>query len=139
MQKWIHLITAAIVASTASSIVYAQQESTPPHSATTIPPSARFEIIQSHLAAKWTFRLDRVCGHVVQLIGVIGEDVKWEEMIVVGLPKCSEDGKARYQAFSSSLAAKHTFLMNLDTGKTWRLTNVKFDETDQTVWVPLKE
>ena len=37
------------------------------HQTTTPPSDHRFEIIQSQLAAKWTFRLDRFTGQVSQL------------------------------------------------------------------------
>ena len=139
MQKWIYLIATAIIASAASSLVYAQQENTPPHAATTIPPSARYEIIQSQLAAKWTFKLDRVCGNIAQLAQDKNENLIWENMLVIDLPKCSADGKVRYQAFTSGLAAKHTFLMNLDTGKTWAITRFGANENEYTAWRPFKE
>ena len=35
-----------------------------PHQYTSLPSAARFEILQSSLAAKWTFRLDRYYGRV---------------------------------------------------------------------------
>ncbi len=45
----------------------------------------------------------------------------WEQMLVVKLPNCTNDGKIRYQLFLSGLAARHTFLMNTDNGKTWQI------------------
>jgi len=58
--------------------VRAQDEPTPPHSSSTISPSDRFEIIQSHLAAKWTFRLDRMCGFVSQLVKTSNDGTAWQ-------------------------------------------------------------
>lgn len=46
-------------------------------------------------------------------------------MIVFGLPKCPNDGKIRYQVFSSGLAARHTFLMNTENGKSWVMSGYK--------------
>jgi hypothetical protein len=118
----------------------AQERGTPPHSSTTIPPSARYEIVQSQLAAKWTFRLDRVCGQVTQLVKSKDDDVTWENMGVIGLPKCVVDGKPRYQLFSSALAARHTFLINLDNGRTWVLTSFKDEKlVEVAVWAPFAE
>jgi hypothetical protein len=119
---------------------HAQERSTPPHSSTTIPPSARYEIVQSQLAAKWTFRLDRVCGQVTQLVKSKDDEVTWENMGVIGLPKCVVDAKPRYQLFSSALAARHTFLLNLDNGKTWILTSFKDEKLGEvSAWAPFAE
>ena len=38
------------------------------HAMTTQPPAARFEIVQSTVAARWTFRLDRYTGEVHQIV-----------------------------------------------------------------------
>jgi len=43
------------------------------HSSTTIGQQARYEIVQSTLAARWTFRVDRVCGNIVQLAATSSE------------------------------------------------------------------
>jgi hypothetical protein len=50
-----------------SSIVGAQEPSDI-HQHTTPPVGARFEVLQSELAAKWTFLLDRYTGRVSQLV-----------------------------------------------------------------------
>ncbi len=144
MRKWTCLVIAASIASTVTQIqpliAYAQEQSTPPHAATTIPASARYEIIQSHLAAKWTFRLDRVCGHVAQLIKSGKDDnAEWDGMIVFELPRCSDDGKVNYQIFSSSLAARHTFLMNLGTGETWQLMGGTVEGKEVVYWAPFRK
>ncbi len=59
-------VTAAILLLTLSGNLVAQQTSDI-HQQTTTPVGARFEIVQSELAAKWTFRLDRFTGRVSQL------------------------------------------------------------------------
>lgn len=58
------------------------QESKPAHQLTFPVPSARFEILQSPLAARWTFRLDRYTGKVWQLVKTKDDDNTWEEMLV---------------------------------------------------------
>jgi hypothetical protein len=104
---------------------YAQIDVTPPHTSSTISSSDRYEIIQSHLAARWTFRLDRFCGSVSILVSTKDDGTTWESMDIDSKPACKADGRTHYQLFSSSLAAKHTFLMNTDTGATWLLVSRK--------------
>lgn len=111
-----------------------------PHTSSTIPQSARYEIVQSHLAAKWTFRLDRFCGKVAQLVSTKSGGMAWEDMYIEGWVGCGSVGKGEYlkpkfQLFSSSLAAKHTFLMDSDNGKTWILVSkTETDGTDTYSW-----
>lgn len=95
------------------------------HQQTTSIPGARFEIVQSPLAAKWSFRLDRFSGRVWQLVHTKDEGNTWEEMIFVGLPKPQVSTRARFQLFTSGLAARHTFLLDSDSGKTWVLFTAK--------------
>lgn len=119
--------------------IKAQDEEYPPHVQTTAPPSSRFEIIQSHLAARWTFLLDKTSGKIKQLVRTKNDDLTWEDMFVSGLPKVPIDAKVRYQLFSSGLAAKHTFLLNVDNGQTWVLTTLKDEKLgDTTMWLPFK-
>jgi hypothetical protein len=105
------------------------------HTSSTISDTNRYEIVQSHLAAKWTFQLDRFCGLVSQFVRTTNGGVTWEAMPVEKRPECVMDGKIHYQLFSSSLAARHTFLMNTDTGTSWLLTTrVNKDKTEFAVW-----
>ena len=93
------------------------------HNSSTLGPASRYEIVQSSLAAKWTFRLDKVCGNVSQLVSTTKDAMTWESMGIVSAVKCNNDGKNRFQIFTSGLAARHTFLMNTENGKTWILTS----------------
>lgn len=90
---------------------------------TTAPANSRFEIVQSELAARWTFRLDKRCGNVAQLTSTKNESVAWENMLVLGLPPCIPAGKMRFQIFTSGLAARHTFLIDTETGQSWVLVS----------------
>jgi hypothetical protein len=117
-----------------------QEMPIPPHSSSTISPSARYQIVQSHLAAKWTFRLDRTCGFVSQLAQTRAGGTAWEAMPIEKLPNCVDDGARHYQLFSSSLAARHTFLMNTDTGASWVLvTHINRDKSESAVWQRFEE
>jgi len=93
--------------------------------------SPRYRIVQSTLAAKWTFRLDMRTGHVAQLVQVTKEgDLTWEDMPIAGLPPAADNGE-HYQLFTSGIAAKFTFLMNTDTGKTWQLESIEDPATKE--------
>jgi hypothetical protein len=95
------------------------------HNSTSIGSQARYEFVQSSLAARWTFRLDRVCGVVSQVVISKAENMTFEPMVVLGLPRCVPDGKIRYQLFTSGLAARHTYLLNTDNGKAWQMQAIK--------------
>lgn len=116
------------------------QLQTSPHAVTTISSDARYEIVQSQLAAKWTFRLDRNCGRVWQLVRTAEDENAWESMEVVGLDPCKSDKLSHFVIFSSGLAAKHTFLIDTSTGKTWTLTTLTGRRgSETTVWVPFAD
>lgn len=105
-------------------------------SASTAPPAgARYEIVQSPIAARWTFRLDRYTGHVDWMVQGKEEKVTWQAMTVMGLPKPLPDGKARYQIFTSGIAARYTLLINVESGQTWQIMSDK--ETEEVYWSPL--
>jgi hypothetical protein len=117
-------------------LISAQELSTtPPHSSSTVSPNARYEIVQSDLAARWTFRLEKVCGYVFQLVKTQDGGAAWEIMSIQQQPNCVNDSMSHYQLFSSSLAAHHTFLMNTDTGMTWVLTShTNRDKSESLQW-----
>lgn len=120
------------------------QQTSDIHQQTTTPSNARFEIVQSELAAKWTFRLDRFTGHVSQLTRTKGGDNAWDEMQVIGIPHVPSPVRARFQIFTSGIAARHTFLIDTDTGNTWVLTTTtrKSDdgsEYEVNLWEPFAE
>jgi len=108
-----------------SKSLFAQSKDANIHASTTVGTQSRYEIIQSTLAARWTFRLDKVCGNIGQLVATKNDGVTWESMIIMGLPKCLSDGKIRYQLFTSGLSARHTYLLNTESGKTWQVRAIK--------------
>jgi hypothetical protein len=114
------------------------------HQTTTPSQNARFEILQSTIAARLTFRLDRYMGRVWQLVKTKDDDNMWEEIPVVGRPQIQSPNKPRFQLFTSGLAARHTFLLDCDTGKTWVIVSGKQKEksgaeTEYLVWRPFAE
>lgn len=102
------------------------------HQLTSPPSAARFEIVQSPLAAKWTFRLDRYSGRIWQLVRTAEDENTWEEMPVMGLPKAQPSARPHFQIFASGLAARHTFLIDNDTGRTWVVVTGKRRDKDGT-------
>ncbi len=127
-----------------SALAWADDFPSPTNQITSPVPSARFEIVQSPLAAKWTLRLDRYFGHVWQLVKTNEGDNMWEEMTVYGLSNRQGSAKPHFQLFTSGLAARHTFMINNDTGKTWLLVTENRKAKDGTeyevnVWQPFAE
>ncbi len=118
-----------------------EAQETPVHNFTTAPSDARFAIIQAQTSAKWTFRLDRYAGRVWQLVRTVSGENKWQQTRVIDLPTESLSVKPRYQLFLSSLAAKHSFLIDVDTGNTWTLTTLADTNGNELeiVWSPFKE
>jgi len=124
--------------------VFAQSNINNSHQKTSTPPDARYDVIQSQLAAKWTFRLDRFTGRVWQLVKTQNDENTWEAMIVERLPAITNPNKSRFLIFTSGLAARHTFLMDSQSGKTWIVTAVEVPlgegKTETiNVWKPFKE
>ena len=103
------------------------------HQSTPQPREGRFAIVQSPLAARWTFRLDRYTGNVDQLVKIRFGGVTWQKMSVLDLPDTSGTRKARFVVFTSGLRARDTFLMDCQTGKTWILTT---GPRDILGWIP---
>ena len=124
--------------------LFAQDNPNNLHHSTTPPPGARFEIMQSELAAKWTFKLDRFTGQIFQLVRTKQDVYSWEKMNVIGFRSVAQATRPRFQLFTSGLAAKFTFLIDTDTGKTWQLATVKEQLADGTeqennLWEPLAD
>jgi len=124
-----------------TNLTFAQDQIVKIHSTSSVSTQSRYEVIQSTLAAIWTFRLDRVCGQVHQLVSTKNEGIAWQSMKIHSLPKCISDGKIKYQLFTSGLAARHTFLINTDTGKSWQIRSInKGNQDEETVeWFPFDD
>jgi hypothetical protein len=110
-----------------------------PHARSTIAENARYEIIGSQLVVRDTFRLDRVCGKVDQLVKTKSGDLTWEAMPVEKLPSCVNDGKPHFHIYLSSITAKNSLLINTDNGSTWVLMKVKTDSEETLEWFFMTE
>jgi len=120
--------------------IFAQSKDTRIHSSTTLGQLSRNEIIQSSITSDWTYKVDKVCGSISQLITKSNETFIWESTEVLGLPKCTNDGKIRYQVFLSGITGRNFFLVNTETGKTWKMTNNKDGQGKWiTSWIAFEE
>ena len=114
------------------------------HQMTSSPAGARFEVLQSTLAAKLTFRLDRFTGRVWQLVKTANDENTWEEMQVYEKPSVQSPTRPRFQLFTSGLAARHTFMLDGDSGKTWvvvvgKRTDKDGNEFEINSWQPFAQ
>jgi hypothetical protein len=111
--------------------VSAQETATEPQR-TAAPAESRYEIIQSHIAAKFTVRLDKYTGITYQLVKKANGDMTWQLM-----PQENHSGdivrpsgKVNYQIFTSGLTLRDTFLININTGATWQLFHDPKEDED---------
>lgn len=92
------------------------------HQFSDAPETARYQIVQSELAAKVTLKIDKYSGKVFQLVE--GEDgLTWQSLYAEThtLDKATPN-QVNYQVFTSGLAVRMTFLMNINTGASWQLS-----------------
>ena len=96
------------------------------------PDTSRFEIIQSELGVKITFLIDKYSGTIYQLVQ--GEKgLTWQLMAIEKhILNKTTPGKVNYQIFTSGQGIKFTFLLNVNTGATWKLAEDK--ESGVTFW-----
>jgi hypothetical protein len=133
-----------LIVSIVASAAVAQERPKPVHQQTSPPANARFEVVQSTLVARITFRLDRFTGRVWQLVQTKDDGIAWEETAVVDLPKLSTATRPRFQIFTSGFAARNTFLVDTDIGKSWVIVaskrkNADGSEYEENIWQPFVE
>lgn len=113
-----------------------QSQETTPNQATTAPAESRYEIIQSTIAAKSTFKLDKIVGTVYLLVEKRTGGLTWQSMVVESAPYDTKvSGKVNYQIFTSGISMRYTFLLNVNTGVTWVLS--EDIDTKELFWKPM--
>ncbi len=101
-----------------------------------VPDSARFELIQSPLLAKLTFRLDRFTGDTWQFVSTKDKSYTWERIKRIAAQNdVKVPGKVNYQIFLSGIRAQVTVLMNTNTGTSW---NIAEDPKEGVFWSPME-
>lgn len=98
------------------------------------PENARFQIVQSEMAAKATFKLDRFTGRVWQLLSTPDGNI-WSQMSVESLsPNGVPSSAPRFHIFTSGVALKFTYLLDTMSGRTWEFaSSEKFNDIWQLV------
>lgn len=91
------------------------------HQSTDVPVTARFQIVQSPITARDTFRVDRFTGRVWQQRVDREKSTVWHR---IDPPPDTPDSpnQVNYQVFMSGITVRDTFLMNIHTGACWILT-----------------
>ena len=107
----------------------------PQHS--TVPEEARYEIVQSPRAARYTFLVDKERGLVSRLVIAGDSVVAWAPIPRTSHPSGSPEhaGRVNYELYTSGVAAIYTFLVNLNSGATWRLAAGRDDVLR---WTPIR-
>jgi hypothetical protein len=120
----------------------AQESTYKPAVSSTVPATARYEILQTNpngRSTAVTFNLDKYTGRVFNLStcpqrSFVGVGLCWKEMVVLELPKAAGDSTPRYQIFAHGEGGRSILLINVVTGQTWQYG---VDGPDK--WTPLLE
>lgn len=109
------------------------------HSTTAVSSDSRFELVQSPLVARLMLRVDRFSGVVSQLVVDTKSKEYWWSKIRMSQRSATEftvysDQRVHFQLFTSGIVVRNTFLMDVETGKTWSLT---VDEKNLPWWEPI--
>lgn len=83
----------------------------------------RFQIIQSTIAARGTYKLDSYSGDVFQMVVDKNNNETWQLLRKYGHENSDKNvmGHRNYELFISTIAMKFTYLLNVNTGSTWQL------------------
>ena len=82
----------------------------------------RYEIIQSNIVRRLTFKLDKFTGQTYQMVKSSDDTLCWQEVEWYGnLFEENDSDKITYQIFMGGIMAQDCILINIHTGKTWML------------------
>jgi hypothetical protein len=106
------------------------------HQFSSAPEISRFQIIQSEMGVRYTFNIDKYSGNVFQLVKS-KSGLTWQ-IIEAEIQDYDEKkpNQVNYQIFTSGSGVRYTFLINVNTGITWQLTEDK--KTGVLFWSALK-
>lgn len=100
----------------------ARGEETAAQVSSPVPEGARYSVVQSQLAARWTFKLDKQTGDSFQLMENERHEPTWKL-----LPRQTHPGdkllpgQVNYQIVISGLSATQIVLLNVNSGASWLL------------------
>ena len=93
----------------------------------------RYELVQSEIARKYFFKLDKYTGDVYQLVLKSNGDKTWQKMQVIGLGLDTiKEDTINFQIFMGGMAVSDCFMINIHTGKTYLL--YQDEDTDALFW-----
>lgn len=125
------LVSIAVPTLLLSMAANSQEEfQTYPNQKTDIPEDARYEFIQSPIAAKATFKFDRFTGDTYQIVRREDSTLTWQTIHREIHPKDNGQikNKVNYQLFLSGLSMRFTYLMNIRSGAVWQLVKTPADD-----------
>ena len=101
--------------------------------------SPRYQIVQSSIAARGTYKVDTYEGNVYQLVVDNKNNETWELLRRIGNSNIDNqiNGQRNYEIFLSTLAMRFTYLINLNTGATWQL--VQDPDTEENFFSAIRE
>jgi hypothetical protein len=111
---------------------------------TLAPADARFEIIQTNSNIRATLKLDKYTGTVYELVRnkdlvrARDEEFAWSVTKRLQHPQDKTDSLSvvNYQITTSAVGVRYTFLININTGATWKLS--ADPDKEQSYWYPIK-
>jgi hypothetical protein len=111
---------------------------------TSAPPDARFEVIQVSSNIRIMLKLDKYTGTVYELVRnkdlVRAKDEEYAWGVTKRLPhpldKNDSTDIVNYQIVTSSVGARYTILVNINTGASWKLS--ADPDKEQSYWYPIK-
>ena len=132
----LRLLASLVIVTIGTSRAGAQTGAAANHERTSAPANSRFELFQSTIAVRLTLRLDKYTGEFSQLVLAEDSTLTWQVVPRSrhSAPDTRQPGQVNYQILSSSIAIRHTYLLNVNTGATWQLVQSS-DET--LVWEPI--
>jgi hypothetical protein len=86
----------------------------------------RWEFFMSDVAVRYTFKIDKFTGDVFQYVKREDETYTWQ--IVEKYRNVNDivkENVINYQLFSSGQGIRYTFLLNTNSGLTWKLVSTK--------------
>ncbi len=131
-----HIVLYVIFTFSIVSFVCTQSVANESNQKTTVPSDSRFEILQSELVARITLKIDKYTGNVYQIVQKQDQSLTWEQIWVTPQKNDKKlNNRVNYQLFASGLAARFTFMININTGVTWQLTEGK---SGGLYWAPIE-
>lgn len=117
-------------------VATAQTPASNAHQRSLVPATARFEVIQSQIFARSTYRLDKYTGQAWEATMRSDSTLAWQAITMEAHPAGDprREGEVNYQLFLSGIANRFTFLLNVNNGATWQLIQTR----EQTLaWDPI--